>query len=196
MDWLGKSTSRATQRSSMQDWLTIGATCTMLLLAAPAARADDDASKPAPRTALQIGGASIVLIAANDQLYAFVDQVEDNAPVADAELAVETIDGAALPMTRSTDGLFVAPFQHAGRMHDAFRVTLRAAVATGSVQADIAYDDLPRGSGSGHSAFGSPVAIALVSGAIGAVASAMVMLWWRGARRRAAAAPVGTVQAA
>lgn len=174
-------------------WLTLSLP---VLLLPGVARADDEAPKPAPRTTLQIGGASIVLIAANDHLYAFVDRVEDNAPVRDAELGIDSADGTALTISRASEGLFVAPFNRAGHMHDAFMVSLRSPEATGDAPAEIAYDDLPAAeSGDGRSTIVSKLSIALVSGGIGAIGAALFLLWLRG-RRPATARPVGTAQAA
>src|SRR5205807_10505433 len=64
-----------------------------LLAAVPPSpvRADDggdDGPQAAPRSVVKIGGVSVVLIAANDRLYAFVDRISDNAPAADAQLTV------------------------------------------------------------------------------------------------------------
>jgi hypothetical protein len=161
------------------------------------ARADDaEAVKPAPRTAIAIGGASVVLVAANGNLYAFVDRIADNAPVPDAELAINAAGGGTIKPTRAMDGLFVAPFDRAGHMHDAFMVTLRSAVASGDAPAEIAYDDLPdAGPAEDAARFGPRLAIALASASIGAIASALVMLRLR-VRRRIGARPVVPVPAA
>jgi hypothetical protein len=171
--------------------------CALVGIAPRHARADDaDAVKPAPRTAITIGGASVVLVAANGNLYAFVDRIDDNAPVDDAELAVESADGETIKPTRAMDGLFVAPFDRTGHMHDAFMVTLRSAAASGDAPAEIAYDDLPDASPTQDPArFGPKLAIALVSAGIGAIASALVMLRLRG-RRRVDVRPVVPVPAA
>jgi hypothetical protein len=175
-------------------WLTLSLPA---LLLPGVARADDEAPKPAPRTTLQIGGASIVLIAANDHLYAFVDRVEDNAPVRDAELSIDSADGTALAVTRASEGLFAAPFNRAGHMHDAFMVSLRSPDATGDAPAEIAYDDLPEATASDvRPTIASKLSIALVSGGIGAIGAALFMLWLRGGRKQATARPVGTAQAA
>ena len=184
MRWFGLSAS------------AVAVSCCLSLLLPGMARADDDAPKPAPRTAIQIGDASIVLIAANDHLYAFVDRVADNAPVRNAELGIDLAGGASLEVSRASDGLFVAPFNRAGHMHDAFMVSLRSSDATGEAQAEIAYDDLPDDSVTDtKAAVVSKLQVALVSGGIGAIASALFMLWLRG-RKRSATASVGSTQAA
>ena len=158
-------------------------------------RAEDISAKPAPRTAIQIGDASVVLVAANDHLYAFVDCIDDNAPVADAELGVVSADGTTLEMHRATAGLFAAQFNRTGHMHDAFMVSLRSAVGTGEAPAQLAYDDLPDASGkSTATSFTTKLAIALASGGVGAIGALLLMLWVRGERRRAAARSVGTAQ--
>ena len=113
-------------------WFSLPAAVTLACcLTLGIAHADSDTAKPAPRTVIQIGDASVVLIAANDHLYAFVDRIEDNAPLPDAELSIDSADGTSLKISRTTEGLFVAPFNRAGHMHDAFMVSLRSPEATG-----------------------------------------------------------------
>jgi len=162
-----------------------------------AVRADgEDAAKPAPRTTVQIGDASIVLIAANDHLYAFVDRVDDNAPVADAVLSVASASGAAIEISRVGDGLFAAPFNRAGHLHDAFMVSLRSAVASGDAPAEIAYDDAPDAAAAPSASYSDTLVIALVSGSIGAIGAALVMLRLQGGWRGAMARSFGTAKAA
>ncbi len=162
-------------------------------LAPQIARADDgEAAPPAPRTAIEIGGASIVLVAAADHLYAFIDRIEDNAPVTDAELGIDSADGTTLQMSKAADGLFIAPFNRAGHMHDAFMVTLHSATGSGDAQAEIAYTDVPEASAAEvKTAFETELAIALVSGGIGAIGAASMMLWLRGGFRRVLARSIG-----
>ena len=52
----------------------------------------------APRTTVVIGGVSIVLIAANGKLLAFLDRLADNAPVKEAELVVAPTGGQPLAL--------------------------------------------------------------------------------------------------
>jgi len=168
--------------------------CGLALCLPGVALADDEAPKPAPRTTLQIGGVTIVLIAASDHLYAFVDRAEDNAPVRKAELSIDSVDGTSLDVKQASEGLYVAPFNRTGHMHDAFMVSLESPEGTGDAQAEIAYDDLPDTTGSdGRPSLASKLAIALVSGGIGAIASALFLLW-RGGRKLTAPRPVGTAQ--
>src|SRR5262245_20498719 len=92
-DFPTRSGRRAVVRSgNTRCHAVAGLLCCLLLSAPLPAWAADDVPPPAPRTTLQIGDASIVLIAANDQLYAFVDRVEDNAPVIDADLTIASSD--------------------------------------------------------------------------------------------------------
>jgi len=168
-----------------------------LTLVAPApACADDDIVKPMPRATVTIGGASVVLIAAPDKLYAFVDRIEDNAPVEDAELAIDTSEGSSITMTRApitmseaTAGLFVGPLNRKGHMQDAFMVTLRSSVGDGQQPTEIIYTDVvPPITMLPLSNVGSKIAVALVSAGIGAVTTAMLMLWLRSGRKRLAGA--------
>jgi len=172
--------------------------CCLAGLVPQTARADDDnAPKPAPRTAIAIGGASVVLVAAADHLYAFIDCTEDNTPVADAELGVASADGATLSMSKAAAGLFVAPFDRAGHMRDAFMVTLHSAVGSGDAQAEIAYDDLPDAAGGdAGTGFGTKLAIAVLGAGIGAIASASAMLWLRDRRKRGARPALGSARPA
>jgi hypothetical protein len=161
------------------------------------ARADDnEAPKPAPRTAIEIGGASVVLVAANGHLYAFVDRIEDNAPVAASELSVADADGTAIDMRPADTGLFAAPFDRTGHMRDAFMVSLRSSVASGEAQAEIAYDDVPDAPSVPATPYATKLTIALVSGGIGAVGAVLFMLRVQGGRKRAAARSVGTAKVA
>jgi hypothetical protein len=169
-----------------------------ILLANPA-RADDEPAKPAPRTSVIIGDASVVLVATNDQLYAFVDRVSDNAPLPDAELTVETADGVAIPMTRSRmatlgpiEGLLVGPLKRPGRMQDAFMVTLKSAAGSGDAPAEITYSDVVSertATPNPATGTGTKIAVAIVSGAIGAAATMLVMSSWIGRKRKSPAAP-------
>lgn len=168
------------------------------------ARSDDDAPGPAPRTAITIGGASVVLIAANDKLYAFVDRIEDNAPVEDAELSIDDAEGgsvemhrAPITMNKATSGLFVGPLHRKGHMQDAFMVSLHSSAGSGEGPAEIIYTDIPDSAAS--NAMVGPaakIAVAVVSAGIGAIATVLVMLWLRSGRKRATARSVGTAHAA
>ena len=154
------------------------------VVAPGSARAEDGGSpKPAPRTAIAIGDVSIVLVAANGHLYGFVDATDDNAPVADAELVVTSADGTAMEFSKASDGLFAAPFNRAGHMHDAFMVTLHSTLANGDARAEIAYDDPPGTSvGEASVEFRTRMEIALGSLGIGALAPGLLMFWRRGGR--------------
>ncbi len=158
--------------------------------------ADEFAARPSPRTAVEIGGASVVLVTANDKIYAFIDRLEDNAPVADAALSVDLADGSSLKLTRVSDGLFVAPFNRAGHMQDAFMVSLISPDGTGDGAAEIGYDDVPAPEVSAaRFDLRANATVALVSGATGAALATAVMLLAR-TRRRRAAASVGSAAVA
>jgi hypothetical protein len=144
---------------------------------------DDNGPKAAPRSVVKIGGVSVVLIAANDRLYAFIDRLSDNAPAEDADLTVGPAAAAAakLDMKRATAGLFVAPFNRAGHLRDTFTVSVRSAAGTGQETAELVYDDLPHPAAKATS--GLEIFIALVAGALGA-AVALAIVWFRQSRRR------------
>ena len=160
-----------------------------LVLAAHVAWADEDSGFPAaaPRTSLQIGDLSIVLIAANGKLHAFVDRIEDNAPVDDAVLSVNQADGAVVPLERATSGFFVAPFNHDGRLSDRFTIAVQSTAGSGSVPAELTYGDVAsRTEAPPDGNFEGKISIALVSTAIGAAGATMVGLWTRHRRQTAA----------
>jgi hypothetical protein len=190
----------AASGASIAGYLAAGAVAGYLVLGMPSmARADDDAPLPAPRTAITIGGASVVLIATTDKLYAFVDRIEDNTPVEDSEVEIDTSDGdsitmnkAPISMNKATAGMFVGPISRKGHMQDAFMVTLHSSVGDGQEPAEITYTDaIPSPSIMAVQSKGAQLAVALVSGGIGAIATVMIMLWLRGGRKRPAAGRAG-----
>jgi hypothetical protein len=149
---------------------------------------DDGGPKAAPRSVVKIGGVSVVLIAANDRIYAFIDRLSDNAPASDARLTVSRAAAAAsgattakLDMKRATGGLFVAPFDRTGHLRDTFTVSVRSAAGTGQETAEMVYDDAPKPAQIPTS--GLEAIIALVAGALGA-ALALAIVWFRQSRRR------------
>ena len=171
--------------------------CMFGALSASPAWADEAQPKPSPRTAVEIGGASVVLVTANDRLYAFVDRLDDNAPVADGKLGVALPDGSNLLLTQVSDGYYVAPYDRTGHMRDAFLVSLASADGTGEAATEIAYDDMVLAEAPAPArATGSPanLAVSIVSGLIGAVLAFAGMALIRGLRRRTP--PVGPVQVA
>jgi hypothetical protein len=182
VDWTAGAWARGAAAAAMIAAGLIGAS-------PQAAQAEDadSGAKAAPRATVQIGDASIVLIAANDHLYAFVDRVDDNAPVADAVLSVASAGGAAIDISRVGDGLFAAPFDRTGRSHDTFKVSLRSAVATGDASAEMAYDDAPDSAAATSAWYSDPLAVAAISASIGAIGAALLVLRLRGGWRRAVA---------
>jgi hypothetical protein len=155
------------------------------------ARADGDNNgppvKPAPRTAIEIGGVSVVLVSANDKLHVFIDRLANNAPADDAGVSIMLADGTDLQLSRAAGGFFVGPFNRAGRMRDAFMVSVKSASGTGEMGAEIAYDDLPDDAvaAPSHDIKGK-IGIALVAAALGAAGATMVLRWARNRRQGAA----------
>ncbi len=158
------------------------------------ARADGESGgspvKPAPRTAIEIGGVSVVLVSANDKLHVFIDRLADNAPADDAGVSVTLADGTDLQLSRAAGGFFVGPFNRSGRMRDAFMVAVKSASGTGEMGAEIAYDDLPDNAvvASSHDISGK-IGIALAAAALGAAGATLVLRWARNRRHGAAGHP-------
>jgi hypothetical protein len=204
--WFGQATSALpVRRSAAYALATVVLTCCLVCLAPSNARADgDEPQRPTPRTAITIGGASVVLVAAKDRLYAFVDRLDDNAPVEDAELEIDTADGdtidmqkAQITLNKATAGLFVGPINRVGRQQDAFMVTLKSSVGSGQQPAEIIYTDvIPPPAVMAMVNQRTNIAIAAVSAGLGAITTVLFMLWLRGSRRRVAARPAGTAHAA
>jgi hypothetical protein len=162
-----------------------------LMVAPQLARADDggdEAPKPPPRVGIEIGGLQVVLISADDKLYAFVDRQADNMPAVDAELDIATADGSQLELTKAGEGWFVAPFNRTGHMQDAFMVSVRTRDGASEHPAELAYNDLPTSSAdAGH----RNLPVALAASGLGVAlmtALAVCMRSWRRHRARAGAA--------
>jgi hypothetical protein len=179
----------------------IGVLACGLVALTPSLSNASEAPRNAPRTTVTIGGASVVLISADDKLYAFVDRLEDNAPVDDAELEIDTaqgpqvvMHGAAVALNKTTAGMFVGPFNRAGHVQDEFLVSLRSSAGTGEQRTQIAYGDAAEmAQEAGARPLGTMLAAAAVSAGIGAIGALLIMLWLRGGRVRI---PVRSVRAA
>ena len=119
--------------------------CGLICIAPLSASADDDAPRPTPRTAITIGGASVVLVATKDKIYAFVDRIEDNAPIEDAQLELDTAEGSSIndaPGANNHEqgdgGTIRRAVRSSGtHMQDAFMVTLRSSAGDGEEPAEI-----------------------------------------------------------
>ena len=157
----------------------MGATLACLLFAAtPPARATeaDAGQESAPRTTMEIGGVTVVLIASEGKLYAFLDRVEDNAPVKDAHLVVTTPNGKAIPFAPASTGLFVAPFDPSTRARDSFIVSVTSADGAGDVTAEIAYHAAASAEPPAEeSGMRDKILIALAAGGIGIVLGSMAV---------------------
>jgi hypothetical protein len=158
------------------------------LLAGGTARADSDG--PSPRVTVVIGGVSVVLVAADGKMIAFVDRIADNAPASDAELVVTPIGGKPLPLSRAGDGLLVAPFDPAGRYRDSFSIAVRSADGTGQRAAELVYRagpaTAPLAQAPARARIATLLGVALLSSALGAGVALLATLWYRMLRRPAA----------
>lgn len=103
---------------------------------------------PAPRVSLTVGGVSVVLIAANRQLYAFLDRTADNAPVAGGRVGVKA-GRTELPLAESSPGVYVGgPFAPtAARV--ALTVSIDTAAGSGRAAAELVMAPAPAQSGGG-----------------------------------------------
>lgn len=143
------------------------------------ARANADNPNVAPRTTVRIGGISVVLISDSGKLHAFLDRLEDNAPAEDAQLTIVTTDGKPVAMTRASNGLFVAPFDPAGRVRDSFIVSVTAPEGSGDTTAEIAYP-APPGSELSTTDGGlrDKILIALAAAGLGVVLGSVAVRRW------------------
>lgn len=145
---------------------------------AQAAAAEPDA--PAARASGEFGPLSVVLIASNGRLLAFVDRVADNAPAVDATLTLRPDAEAALPLARLGPGLFAADWPAR-----AAPTRMRLRVAAGpetATEAELALPGQPEA---------EPAAPPPAPGGLGwklpalAAAGLALLLAWRGRRRPA-----------
>ena len=162
----------------------------LLLGIAPARAGDDDDGNPvAPRVVVEIGGVTVVLIAADGKLHAFVDRVDNNAPADDATLTITTAEGTPVTLNQVSQGLFVGPFALNGRLRDTFVVSVNAAAGTGDAIAEIIYqppsESAVAGDGGG---FRDKVLIALAAGGIGILLGSMIVR--RRGQKRPALRPI------
>ncbi|MGE0225519.1 MAG: hypothetical protein AB7F35_15690 [Acetobacteraceae bacterium] len=155
----------------------------------PLAWADQGKPDPAPRSVVEIGDASIVLVSTEDKLLAFVDRLHDNAPLEDATLTIRRA-GKALTLEQASSGLFVAPLDRMGRLRDAFTVSLQSGSGTGSAETEIIYrQELAAQPAAVEDGLGEKLWIALVGAALGATGASLTLLWARSRRRVGAGAP-------
>lgn len=78
-----------------------------VLSAGSVSAASQKSEDPSPRVAVTIGGASAVVIAANGQLYAFLDRTADNAPVNGGSIRV-TAAKTELALKEVSPGVYVS----------------------------------------------------------------------------------------
>lgn len=165
-------------RYALRPLLRLLTLCLALAVAAPsAANADaaDGDSEAAPRTTIDIGGVSVVLIASEGKLFAFLDRVEDNAPVKDGQLTVTTADGKTIAFAPAASGLFVAPFDPGNRTRDSFIVSVTSADGAGDATAEIVYQTANSEPPVAAGGMRDKILIALVACGIGIVLGSMAV---------------------
>jgi len=105
-------------------------------VAASGARAATAEEPESPRVAVSVGPVGIVLIAANKQLYAFLDQLSDNAPVPGGQVTVKG-PKIQLTLTETAPGLYRAgPFVPAVG-HTPLTVSVETALGAGQTAAEL-----------------------------------------------------------
>ncbi len=112
------------------------ATLFLVGLSAASGRAATTEETESPRTTVSVGGVSVVLIAANKQLYAFLDQLSDNAPVPGGRVRVK---GPKLELTlvETAPGLYRAgPFLPAVG-HTPLTVSVESALGSGQTAVEL-----------------------------------------------------------
>jgi hypothetical protein len=151
---------------------------------------DDKTAAAAPRAAVEIEGFSVVLIAANNRLYAYIDRLDDNKPADDAQVAVLLAGQDPLSLTKAASGLYVAPFERGNLKRAGFAVSLEAGEAKGYATTEIVFSDgspaaAPADSGNRLLTTG----IALAAALIGAAATLLAVRIKLPAPQREPAAP-------
>ncbi|PWC31245.1 hypothetical protein TSO352_31120 [Azospirillum sp. TSO35-2] len=113
----------------------------VLWMPAPAGAADPGA---APRVALVMDGTSVVVIASRQALYAFVDGSDDNAPIAGAEVTVETGTGTgAMRLQEITPGLYMSGPYTPPSVRTPLTVSVATATATLRGSAELVLPAMP-----------------------------------------------------
>ncbi len=163
-----------------------------LILAPLPLRAEDGGDAPpsrSPRVTVTVGEATVVLIATNDRLYAFVDRIDGNDPILGASLTVQRAGKRnALPLTEQAPGLFIGPFKRSTQGKDVFTLTLASPAGKGEQTATLVYDDDATGK-TGGSGGGRALCLALLSALAGAGGGALAWRWWSRRARPAPAPP-------
>lgn len=115
----------------------LGALSMLALMAATPVQADTKLSEvPSPRVAVTIGGASAVLIAANGQLYAFLDRTADNGPVNGGSIRV-TAAKKELAFKEVTAGVYVSGPYVPAPGSNPLTVAVQSVAGTGQMLADL-----------------------------------------------------------
>lgn len=162
-----------------------------LALAPLPLRADDGDAPPSrsPRVTVTMGAATVVLVATNDRLYAFVDRIDGNEPIPGASLTVQRAGKrTALPLTEQAPGLFIGPFKRSPQGKDVFTLTLASPAGQGEQTATLVYDDDTTGK-TGGAGGGRGLWIALLSALAGAGGGALAWRWWSRRERSTPAVP-------
>ncbi|WP_431855947.1 hypothetical protein [Azospirillum sp.] len=137
-----------------------------LLTAGVPARAEVPGSAaPLPRVALTLDNASVVVIAAHKKLYAFLDGLDDNAPVRGATVQIATAR-TTLPLQEISPGIYVSGAFLPPAVRTPLTVSVALAGTTARGAADLVLSEVPDSGSAGSSRLGLKLFIlALAAGA-------------------------------
>lgn len=98
--------------------------------------AANDEDRESPRVAAAVGPVGIVVVAANNRIYAFLDRLSDNAPVAGGTVTVKT-GKHELTLKESAPGVYRAgPFEPVVG-HTPLTVAIKTVMVSGQMVADL-----------------------------------------------------------
>ncbi|WP_119829765.1 hypothetical protein [Azospirillum cavernae] len=118
----------------------LGLAAVMMVLSvgvfATSAFAEPNEDRESPRVAAAVGPVGIVVIAANNNIYAFLDRLSDNAPVPGGSVRIKT-SKAELILKETAPGVYRAgPFEPVVG-HTALTVSVNTTLANGQMVADL-----------------------------------------------------------
>ena len=122
-------------------------------------------AEPSPRVSLVLDSTSVVVIAAQQKLYAFVDGYDDNAPISGAEVQIGT-PRAALTLHEISPGIYLSGTYVPPSVRTPLTVSVTHSGTTVRGTAELLLPNVPEAVGAGHARPGSWLfVLALLAGA-------------------------------